>query len=249
MGQHLGLPVSQNAAGDLLGHVRDTGRSIADPSVRGYQTRIRLAYHTDGSDVVGLLCFRPAKSGGLSSIVSSTTVYNEVLRRRPDLIELMYEPFYYDRREEQGPGEDPWYTSAIACYLGGKLSVRYIRGFIESAQRFAELPRLTVQQRELLDVIDAVANDPDVELRMDFEPGDMQFEQLLDPPLPHRLRGLRRARAEAPPPPAVAHHARGSCPRSRLRPGHGHRSTSTAAAAASRQYDQVGRGACSRARS
>jgi len=175
IGRHLGLPVSQNAAGDLLGHVRDTGRSIADPSVRGYQTRIRLPYHTDGSDVVGLLCFRPAKSGGLSSIVSSTTVYNEVLLRRPDLVELMYEPFYYDRREEQGPGEDPWYPSAIACYVDRKLSVRYIRGFIESAQRFKELPRLTARQRELLDLIDTIANDPDVELRMDFEPGDMQF--------------------------------------------------------------------------
>ena len=175
IGQHMGVPVSQNAAGDLLGHVRDTGRSIADPSVRGYQTRIRLPYHTDGSDVVGLLCFRPARSGGLSSIVSSTTVFNEVVRRRADLVDLMYEPFFYDRREEQAPGEEPWYASPIACYVDGKLSVRYIRGFIESAQRFPEVPRLTERQRELLDVIDAITMDPEVELLMDFEPGDMQF--------------------------------------------------------------------------
>lgn len=175
IGQHMGVPVSQNATGDLLGHVRDTGRSIADPSVRGYQTRIRLPYHTDGSDVVGLLCFRPARSGGLSSIVSSTTVFNEVVRRRADLVDLMYEPFFYDRREEQSPGEEPWYASPIACYVDGKLSVRYIRGFIESAQRFPEVPRLTERQRELLDVIDAITMDPEVELLMDFEPGDMQF--------------------------------------------------------------------------
>ncbi len=175
IGQHMGVPVSQNAAGDLLGHVRDTGRSIADPSVRGYQTRIRLPYHTDGSDVVGLLCFRPARSGGLSSIVSSTTVFNEVVRRRADLVDLMYEPFFYDRREEQSPGEEPWYPSPIACYVDGKLSIRYIRGFIESAQRFPEVPRLTERQRELLDVIDAITMDPEVELLMDFEPGDMQF--------------------------------------------------------------------------
>ena len=175
LGRHMGVPVSQNASGDLLGHVRDTGRSIKDPSVRGYQTRVRLPYHTDGSDVVGLLCFRPARSGGLSSIVSSTTIYNEVLRRRPDLVELLYQPFIYDRREEQGPGEATWYASPIACYLDGKLSMRYVRGFIESAQRFPEVPRITERQRELLDLIDAIANDPDVVLRMDFEPGDMQF--------------------------------------------------------------------------
>lgn len=175
IGQHMGLPVSQNAAGDLLGHVRDTGRSIADPSVRGYQTRIRLPYHTDGSDVVGLLCFRPARSGGLSSIVSSSTVFNEVVRRRPDLVDVMYEAFFYDRREEQAPGQDPWYTSPIASYVDGRLSVRYIRGFIETAQRFPEVPRITDRQRELLDLIDAITMDPDVELLMDFEPDDMQF--------------------------------------------------------------------------
>lgn len=80
--------------------------ALCQASVAG--ERGRASRHTDGSDVVGLLCFRPAKSGGLSSIVSSTTVCNEVVRRRPDLVELMYEPFLYDRREEQAPGEDPW---------------------------------------------------------------------------------------------------------------------------------------------
>ena len=175
IGRHMGVPVSQNASGDLLGHVRDTGRSIKDPSVRGYQTRVRLPYHTDGSDVVGLLCLRPALAGGLSTIVSSTAVYNEVVRRRPDLVEVLYEPFYFDRREEQAAGEDPWYATRLACYRQGKLSMRYIRGFIESAQRFPEIPRLSSRQVELLDLIDSLTTDPNNYLDMDFEPGDMQF--------------------------------------------------------------------------
>ncbi|MHB1854949.1 MAG: TauD/TfdA family dioxygenase [Acidimicrobiales bacterium] len=175
IGQHLGIPVSQNASGDLLGHVLDTGRSIRDPSVRGYQTRVRLPYHTDGSDVVGLLCFRPARSGGQSSIVSSTAVYNEILRRRPDLVDLLYQPFYFDRREEQAPGEDPWYTTRLACWRDNKLSVRYIRAFIESTKRFPEVPRLTPEQTELLDTLDDICNDPEFHLAMDFEVGDMQF--------------------------------------------------------------------------
>ena len=175
IGRHMGIPVSQNASGDFIGHVRDTGRSIRDPSVRGYQTTVRLPYHTDGSDVVGLLCLKPALSGGVSTIVSSTTVYNEIVRRRPDLVDVLYEPFYFDRREEQGPGESPWYVTRLVCYRGGKLSMRYIRGFIESAQRFADVPRLSARQVELLDLIDSVATDTENYLDMDFEPGDMQF--------------------------------------------------------------------------
>lgn len=175
LGQHLGMPVSQNAAGDLLGHVRDTGRSIRDPSVRGYQTKVRLPYHTDGSDVVGLLCFRPARSGGLSTIVSSSAVYNEVLRRRPDLVDRMYEPFYFDRREEHREGEDPFYATPLVTFYEGKLSMRYIRGFIESAQRHAAVPRLTDQDIELFDLIDQIANAEEFRLDMDFEVGDMQF--------------------------------------------------------------------------
>ena len=47
LGMHLGTPVSQNARGHLLGHVRDEGGSIADPNTRAYQTNMRMDFHTD----------------------------------------------------------------------------------------------------------------------------------------------------------------------------------------------------------
>ncbi|MGH7985682.1 MAG: TauD/TfdA family dioxygenase [Candidatus Binataceae bacterium] len=37
------------------------------------------------------------------------------------------------------------------------------------------MPRLTPAQREVLDLIDACANDPELYLDMEFAPGDMQF--------------------------------------------------------------------------
>jgi len=77
--------VPQNRAGDLLGHVRDTGELAANPKVRLYKTTKRQDFHADGSDIVGLFCLRRAKSGGLSQIVSSISIYNEFVRRRPDL--------------------------------------------------------------------------------------------------------------------------------------------------------------------
>lgn len=175
LGQHLGIPVSQNAAGHLLGHVRDTGRKFSDPTVRGYQTTIHLPYHTDSSDVVGLLCLRPARTGGLSTIVSSAAIYNEILAQRPDLIERLYQPYFFDHRGEEQPGECPYYTAPLACWRNGQLSIRHIRGYIESAQRFPEVPRLERADIEMLDLIDSLANSPEFRLDMDFHPGDMQF--------------------------------------------------------------------------
>ena len=82
LGAHLGAARSQNAQGHLLGHVRDLGLSSDDPKVRIYQTAERQTFHTDSADLVGLLCLQTARSGGLSALVSSVTLYNEMRRRR-----------------------------------------------------------------------------------------------------------------------------------------------------------------------
>ena len=42
--------------------------ATADPNVRTYQTTERQHFHTDSCDIVGLLCLKTAKSGGLPSI-------------------------------------------------------------------------------------------------------------------------------------------------------------------------------------
>lgn len=51
------------------------------------------------ADVVTLLCLAPAAEGGASTWSSSTTVYNEVLRRRPDLLEVGTNVFVFSRPE------------------------------------------------------------------------------------------------------------------------------------------------------
>lgn len=175
IGQHLGVPVSQNTDGDLLGHVRDTGADPADPSVRLYRTRAAQPYHTDGSEVVGLLCLQASRHGGASSIVSSVTVFNEVARRRPDLVELLFEPFHFDLYEQQAPGEKPYLAMPIVNFFAGRLFTMYIRFYIEQAQRHADVPLLTAPQVELLDLIDEIAASPRFHLDMEFRPGDMQW--------------------------------------------------------------------------
>ena len=92
IGTHFGGARSQNAKGHVLGHVRDLGRNAEkDPTARVYQTNERQTFHTDSCDVVGLLCLKTAKSGGASALVSSMTIYNEMRRRRPDLLTYLFE--------------------------------------------------------------------------------------------------------------------------------------------------------------
>jgi Taurine catabolism dioxygenase TauD, TfdA family len=176
IGAYFGKPVSQNGKGHVLGHVKDLGRSIDDPSARIYQTTHRQTFHTDSVDIVALLCLKTAKAGGLSRIVSSMLLYAEMARRRPDLAAVLFEPFYFDRRGEVPPGKRGWYETPIFHWHADNLSVMYgNRYYIESAQRFAEVPRLTKKQTEALDLFDALANDPANYLDIAFKPGDIQL--------------------------------------------------------------------------
>ena len=175
LGSYLGTPVSQNAKGHLLGHVTDLGRSTDDITARTYQTNERQYYHADSCDIVGLLCLQKAREGGASTIVSSVTLYNEVLARAPELAPVLFEPAYVDRRGEVPPGADPWYAVPVCNWTGGRLTSYYVRRYIDSAQRFDAVPRLSEQQIACYDLIDRIADEPDIHLSMAFEPGDMQF--------------------------------------------------------------------------
>ena len=124
LGKHLGTAVSQSKDGDLLGDVRDFGSDITAPDGRGYKSRQQLSYHTDSCDVVGLLVLRVAKSDGLSIIASSTAVHNEIARQRPDLLEVLYEPFPWSWNRQEVPGEKPWYLQPLFSFHNGKLSCR-----------------------------------------------------------------------------------------------------------------------------
>ena len=217
IGSWLGPFRSQNAKGHLLGHVKDLGLDIRDPRVRYYQTNRALEYHTDSVDIVGLLCLQTAKAGGESYLASSMTVFNEVLRRRPDLVPALFEPFPTDRRGEVPEGMTPWFDIPIYHRHAGRLSCIYVRQYIESAQQlFPEARRLTAAQVEAMDLIDELCNDPAIHLAMDFRPGDVQllhnhqilhargdFENWPDPERHRHLLRLWVAPPEARPLPEV----------------------------------------------
>jgi hypothetical protein len=175
LGAHLGSARSQNGKGHVLGHVQDLGLDVNDPNVRIYQTHERQTYHTDSCDIVGLLCLKTAKSGGLSALVSSTTIFNEMRRRRPDLLKLLFQPIATDRRGEVPEGQKPFFEIPVFNWHQGYLTAIYQRQYIDSAQRFPEAPRHTPELVEALDLFDSLANDPALNTFMEFKPGDVQL--------------------------------------------------------------------------
>jgi hypothetical protein len=173
MGVHVGTPEPQDKAGNLLHHVRDTGNSIhRDANLRAYQTNMKIPFHNDGSDAFMLLCRCPAKSGGRSVMVSASSLYNEILRRRPDLVEALCEPFHFDARGQQPEGMPRCQVLPVFNIHEGRLNVMYKRDYIDLAQRFEESPRLSNKQIEALDLLDEIANDEEFRLEFDMEPGD-----------------------------------------------------------------------------
>lgn len=175
MGKHLGTARSQSRVGDLLGDVRDFGVITASAGGRGYQSNQRLNFHTDSCDVTGLFVLHVAKSGGLSKLASSVAVRNEIARRRPDLLEVLYQPFYWSWNKQEPPGEKPYYQQPIFSEQGGSFSCRYIDGQIKNAQAFPEVPRFTSAQNEARAMIDDLANNEEFNFAMMFQPGDLQL--------------------------------------------------------------------------
>lgn len=173
LGLHLGRPGAQNADGDLLGHVTDTGEDATSPFVRRYRTAGDIAYHCDLADAVGLLCLATPRRGGASRIVSSVTVHDELLQRRPDLIERLYEPVALDRRDEgrDGPG---WVPVVPLRAAGGRLRTFYHSDYFRSAARHADAPVGSLE-RELFDAYEAVASEPGLYLDMELARGDVQL--------------------------------------------------------------------------
>lgn len=176
IGLHLGRPVSQSSKGDVLGDVKNFGEKVATATGRGYMSKEQLGFHTDTADVVCLFVLQTPKSGGLSKFCSSVAIRDEIAEKRPDLFEVLQQPFYWSWKGQEAPGEPKYYPQPVYSFRDGKFSSRYIKTHILSAQKeFPEAPRLTEAQKEAMGMIDTLANDPRFHYSMMFEPGDLQF--------------------------------------------------------------------------
>jgi hypothetical protein len=176
IGAHLGLPWAQNKHGHVLGDVTDQSKAASDRTARGNELGgIALPFHCDGSDLVGLMCLENGISGGLSAVANSVVIHNTLVRERPDLAEVLYEPFPYDFRGEQPKGGKAYYELPVFTEWEDRLFVRCIPPYIWASQMHDDAPRLTPLQIEALQTVVAMADDPTNHVLMELLPGDIQF--------------------------------------------------------------------------
>lgn len=176
LGLYLGTAVSQSSKGDLLGDVMDFGSDVNSATGRGYMSSQGLGFHSDTSDVVALMVLRAAKTGGLSKICSAVAVRNEIARTRPDLLDVLHQPFNWSWKGQEVPGQTPYYQQPIYSEHQGKFCSRHIPPHILVApEQSPELPAVTAQQIEAMKLINTLANDERFHFCMMFEPGDIQL--------------------------------------------------------------------------
>jgi hypothetical protein len=194
LGTHLGTPVFQNRSGELMRAIRDEGAHVGRTygqtkdqkgttflsSYARTLTNGGLRFHTDRTDVVGLLCVRQARKGGVSTLASTPAIHNAILAKRPDLLDALFTDYWRSRFGEEGTGKDGSSTTRATAYplpifglRDGKFTSHYSLTFIEAAQMAPDIPKLTPTQKEAIGMLMATAQELCFE--MTLEPGDLQL--------------------------------------------------------------------------
>jgi hypothetical protein len=176
MSLYMGVARTQNRASQFMNDVRNEGGEYKVKGGRGYNTNAGLDFHQDSCDVVGLLCRRTAKAGGTSKVISSIALYEEVQRRRPDLIAALRTPYFHSYQGTQDPSQPPYYRLSIFGNHPTHFAARTNRKNTVAAQRdFPEVPRMTAAQAEALDLLDELMPSDLLCFTMELEQGDMQL--------------------------------------------------------------------------
>lgn len=175
IGLHVGVARPQGKASQYLSAVRDAGVTYRSGRGRGYSSSAELDFHTDSADIVLLTCFNVAKSGGQSMVTSAVTAHNAMVAERPDLAELLHQPLYFSRQQEQAPHEAPFYPNPVWDEAEGVLCAKWNRNRVLTAQAIEGVPRLSDRQREAMDLLDDILRRPDLMYATWLQPGDMQM--------------------------------------------------------------------------
>jgi alpha-ketoglutarate-dependent taurine dioxygenase len=200
-------PVAQKLDGTMIYDVLDTGQqALPGSGIRPDKTNIEIRFHNDNAyndtppDYVGLLCLRRAQSGGHSRVISFHTVHNAVRERRPDALERLYRPFWFDRQREHCPGESPIFSAPV-FETAGEVQGRFSAHQIGGGYALRGEPVDDEGEAAIAAMLDMFEED-DLSVDFDLEPGQIQFVHnralghsrtaFVDDPDPGRRRHLVR---------------------------------------------------------
>lgn len=182
IGNGLGRPVMQNARGEVLSVVADRfAGAERGVDTRGYESNDELRFHCDGGDCIGMSCVRQAQQGGGNGLVSLFAVYNEILAKHPQHLDVLRQGYPLYARKEKGDAESTqrlgkvqqnripvfaWHEGHMSTWL----NIQLVELAAEvSGQSFSE------GERKALACVEAVANRADMQLTFKQEPGDVLF--------------------------------------------------------------------------
>jgi len=169
----------QNIKKEKFVTITDEGKSMKTGG-RYHQTKEGGSFHTDSPqwskvpDFVGLLCIRPAKTGGISKFVSVYTIHNQILKLNPDFLQLLYKKFHFDKRNEFEKNESPTTFEPIFKYENNELKFRYLRNYIDDGQKIVKQP-LSTEQNHILNQLDEIIHDEKFSVSYDLKQYDMTF--------------------------------------------------------------------------
>ena len=137
-------------------------------------------FHSDDSDLVGLLCVARALEGGESDIVSAHHVWNTLQKERPDVAKTLTKPiWYFDRKGEVSDGEDPYIRTSVFYLENGGAARVYSKWdpyYVRSLSRFSSvgiIPPMSGEQVEAAKVLEETCCR--LKLHMILDVGDIQF--------------------------------------------------------------------------
>jgi hypothetical protein len=174
----LGELVPQNADGDLVRHVTDmAGYTGPLDSLRslGHGGRAHMSPHSDSADLVALVCVRPARRGGASSVCSSAALYNAIVAERPEYLEPLRRGFHFDvsGKTKLGSGVTDR-RIPVFNFRNGRLScvfnkARIILGMKRAGHTMNELELASIEY------LDALASSEEFSYQFTLRSGDVLF--------------------------------------------------------------------------
>ncbi len=162
----LGSPLPQNREGLLVKEVRDRGTTIGEGARARYSdSRFGGNLHTDGveaplpaPEVFTLYCCRQSDRGGALQVVHVRELV-QALSGQPEVLATLREPFHFDRRGDEQPGEAPTVEKPVLFRQRDRQSIAYLRSYIELGHKHSGSPDLTDRQLRALDALDRVVGE------------------------------------------------------------------------------------------
>lgn len=175
----LGNLIPQNIKNEILIEVKDEGKSMKTGG-RYHQTKDGGSCHTDSPqwkntpDFIGLCCIHPAKVGGVNKYISAYTIHNLFIKENINMLKILYENFYFDKRGEYKPGEEPTIFEPIIKYENEQMTFRYLRTYIDQGYK-VQNKELTNKQIESLGLLDNFLDNPKNIVEYTLQKYDMTF--------------------------------------------------------------------------